>query len=360
MKSLKLFQPIACVLVFASATFAQQEPALQHRTVSERPATRPSAEPLGIALENYDYPYPVKFLEMKAGEETVRMGYMDVGARGTGNGKNVVLLHGKNFGGYYWKDTIDAFAEQGYRVIVPDQVGWGKSSKPDMHYTFDDMAKNTAVLLDNLKVDKAILIGHSMGGMLAVKFASAQPARVERVLLESPIGMEDYSKHFGNQTVETFYAAELKPADEATIRDQMAGYFADAKSSKVDPLAEIPIRVRLSGEYPRWAKAKAQQSHMIHEQPVRESYRSLGMPVYIIVGDKDKTVPGGEYVPAEQRQGLGNYPKLATDAAAQIPQGKAEVMKDTGHIPHVEKPAEFNAKALNFAKGGGPTMTVTE
>lgn len=360
MKALKLFQPIACVLALASASFAQQEPALQHRTVAERPATRPAAEPLGIALENYDYPYPVQFLELAADKETVRMAYMDVSPRGMSNGKTVVLLHGKNFAGYYWKDTIDAFSEQGYRVIVPDQVGWGKSSKPDTHYSFDEMAKNTAILLDNLKVDKAILIGHSMGGMLAVKFATLHPARVERMILEAPIGLEDYSKHFGNQTVETLYAAELKPMDEATIRDRMAQYFADPRSSAIDALAEIPIRVRLSGEYPRWAKAKALQSHMIHEQPVRENFRSLGMPVYIVVGDKDKTVPGAEYVPAEQRQGLGNYPKLATNAAAEIPQGKAEVMKDTGHIPHVEKPAEFNAKALNFAKGGGPSVTTTE
>jgi pimeloyl-ACP methyl ester carboxylesterase len=361
MRALKPLQFIS-VLLLAPLAFAQQypEPALQQRTLSERPATRPSAtEPLGIALENYDYPYPVKFLEFTNEGQTVRMGYMDVDPAGSKNGQTVVLMHGKSFAGYYWRQTIEALTSSGYRVVVPDQVGWGKSSKPDMHYSFDLLANNTAKLLDSLKVDKVVVVGHSTGGMLATKFATLYGSRVTKLVLESPIGMEDYSKFIPAQTPETLYAAEMKPTDEKQVRDYYAAYFADPKPSMIDPLAEIPLRVRLSGEYPRWAKAAALTSQMIYEQPVRESYRSLGMPVLFIVGDKDHTIPMAEYAPAEARQGLGDYPKLAQDGAADMPHGKALVLKDTGHVPHLERPAEFNQAVLNFMKDGEP-ITKTE
>ena len=67
------------------------------------------------------------------------------------NNKNIVLLHGKNFNGAYWETTIKALTKEGFRVIVPDQIGFGKSSKPDnFQYTFQQFAENTKKLLDRL------------------------------------------------------------------------------------------------------------------------------------------------------------------------------------------------------------------
>ena len=70
------------------------------------------------------------------------------------NGKTVVLFHGKAFGGYYFRNVIEALTESGYRVVAPDQIGWGKSAKPDIHYSFQLLAANTAALLDHLGVGK--------------------------------------------------------------------------------------------------------------------------------------------------------------------------------------------------------------
>src|SRR3954469_21042862 len=112
-----------------------------------------STEPLGIALEGYAYPYPVKFFPLRIEGQDLRMAYMDVppveGSAGCGT---VVLLHGKNFFGAYWKETIGVLAKAGFRVIVPDQIGFGKSSKPDIHYSFHLLAKNTRDLLASLGV----------------------------------------------------------------------------------------------------------------------------------------------------------------------------------------------------------------
>src|SRR5436305_4026604 len=124
------------------------------------PTTR---EPLGIALEGYDYPYPVRYFSLTIEHQDLRMAYMDVApADGSSTAGTVVLFHGKNFFGAYWKDTIAALTAAGYRVIVPDQIGFGKSSKPDIHYSLHLLAANTRQLLESLGINKAAVTGHSM------------------------------------------------------------------------------------------------------------------------------------------------------------------------------------------------------
>ena len=123
-------------------------------------AFRASAQDtLSITLENVRYPYPVHFLPLKVEGQDIRMAYMDV-QPANANGKAVILFHGKNFGGYYWKDVIAALAAKGYRVIVPDQIGFGKCSKPFIHYSFHEFARYNKALLDTLNIRKVFVLGH--------------------------------------------------------------------------------------------------------------------------------------------------------------------------------------------------------
>src|SRR5437016_2693735 len=156
--------------------------------VAADPAPR---EPYGIDLEGFAYPYPVNLLPLVNDDEAVRMAYMDVAAAQP-NGRIVVLLHGRNFPSSYWAPVIKTLNEAGYRVVVPDQVGFGKSSKPSGELHFDTLARNTIALLDSLQIPKADIVAHSLGGMLAVRVARAYPDRVNRLVLTAPIGLEDY------------------------------------------------------------------------------------------------------------------------------------------------------------------------
>jgi pimeloyl-ACP methyl ester carboxylesterase len=97
------------------------------------------------------------------------MAYMDVPPTSGANGSTVVLVHGKAFGGYYFLNVIETLTSAGYRVVAPDQLGWGKSSKPDIHYSFQLFAANTAALLDHLGVGQVSVLGHSTGGMTATR-----------------------------------------------------------------------------------------------------------------------------------------------------------------------------------------------
>jgi pimeloyl-ACP methyl ester carboxylesterase len=146
----------------------------------------------GRRARGFPYPYPVHFLPLTLEGEDLRLGYMDVASAGPPNGRTVVLLHGRNFPSSYWEPTIRALAGAGYRVVAPDQIGFGKSSKPGFAYSFDAMARATIALTDSLHVDRFDLVGHSMGGMLAGRLARAYGSRIDHLVLYSPIGLEDY------------------------------------------------------------------------------------------------------------------------------------------------------------------------
>jgi pimeloyl-ACP methyl ester carboxylesterase len=126
--------------------------------------------------------YSVQFFQLQVENQDLRMAFRDVEPTGASNGKAVLLLHGKNFSGFYWEPTIEFLAQQGYRVIAPDELGFGASSRPDIHYSFHQMAQNTKALLGYLGIQQVDVIAHSMGGMLGVRFALLFPEMVEKLV----------------------------------------------------------------------------------------------------------------------------------------------------------------------------------
>ena len=98
------------------------------------------AGPLGIALEGFAYPHPVTYLDLTRDGEAQRLAYMDVAPTGQANGRTVLLLHGRNFPSSYWEPVIAALTGAGYRVVAPDQLGFGKSSKVTTGYDYDTFA----------------------------------------------------------------------------------------------------------------------------------------------------------------------------------------------------------------------------
>jgi pimeloyl-ACP methyl ester carboxylesterase len=304
---------------------------------------------LGIGLEGWPYPYPVRFMPFEVGGQRLRMAFMDVAPASTPNGRVVVLLHGKNFDSSYWSGTIGALAAAGFRVVVPDQIGFNKSSKPDLEYSFDVLAANTARLLDSLNIRDVDVVGHSTGGMLAVRFARAHAERVKRLVLEDPIGLEDYRLFIPPQTTETLFEAERHSTVEQ-YRAFIKRYFPVLPPAQYEPFVEWRARIGLSGEFDRYAMTVALTYQMIYRQPVRYEYRLLQMPVLLIVGEQDRTTPLRAYAPAEVATEMGNYPAMAQQACAEARDCRLMVLPGLGHVPHLEAPESFNAKLLDFLR----------
>ena len=144
--------------------------------------TPTDVKPGSITCDECPYPYPSKYLDISVYDQDVRIAYMDTPAQGTPNGHTVLLLHGNNFGGFYFKAIIDGLTKEGFRVITPDQIGYGRSSKPIAPYNFNSQVRNTYRILQHEKIERVMVIGHSMGGMMAARFATQFPKATERIV----------------------------------------------------------------------------------------------------------------------------------------------------------------------------------
>lgn len=301
---------------------------------------------LGIAMEGYDYPYPVAFLRLTVDGQDARMAYMDVPPAAPANGCTVVLFHGKNFFGAYWEPTIRMLRDAGYQVVVPDQIGFGKSSKPEIPYSLHRMGRHTAMLLDSLDVEEVAVMGHSMGGMVASRFSLMYPERVSHLILENPIGLEDYREKAPYVPTEQIYESTLAQTEEA-IRDYQKSYYVEWRP-EYEEYVQVHYRWTLSGEYPRLAKVSALTAQMIYEQPVVHEFPRLQVETLLVIGQEDRTALGKGRVSEDVRATMGQYPALGRAAAEAIPEAQLVPLENVGHIPHFEAPASFHEAVLSF------------
>ena len=279
------------------------------------------------------------------------MAYMDVRPADP-NGHVVVLLHGKNFCAATWEGSVKALSAAGYRVIAPDQVGWCKSTKPEHYqYTFEQLAANTHALLQSLGITRAIVMGHSTGGMLAIRYGLLFPADTERLVLVDPLGLEDWrAKGVPWQSLDAQFETQLKTTADS-IRDyERATYYAGTWKPEYEPWVQM-----LAGMYRGPGKRvvawnSALTYDMIYTQPVFYEFEKLAMPVLLMIGDKDTTAPGKQLAPPELRAQLGHYPELAKAAVARMKQAKLIEFPDLGHSPQIQDPAGFHAALLAALK----------
>lgn len=292
---------------------------------------------LDIMLSNYEYPNEVHFLNLESQGQDLRMAYMDVHPQ-KANGKTVTLLHGKNFNGAYWKTTIDALTKEGYRVIVPDQIGFGKSSKPvGYQFTFQQLAENTKAVLDELNIDNTFLLGHSMGGMLATRFALMYPEVVEKLILENPIGLEDWKLVAPYNSIDDNYQKELAATYESTQKYQLEFYYDNQWKPAYDEWVYLLTGWIEHPEYPTVAMNNAQTSDMIFTQPVLYEFEHIQAPTLLIIGTRDRTAIGKNDVKDKAvRDQMGQYQILGKETQKKIPGSQLVELDNVGHMPHIE------------------------
>ncbi len=339
-----LFLP---TLLLAACASAPTPPAAAGgASASAAEPTYAAAEPIGAAMEGWAYPYPVQTLQFEQDGRLLRVAYMDV-QPAQPNGRTVVLFHGKNFGADYWAGTIRTLSARGYRVVAPDQIGFGRSAKPEMRYTFANLVEHNVRLLDHLKIDRAAIVANSMGGMVGVHFARSQPQRVSALVLENPLGLEDYVPAIPPQPTAALVKLEMAQTT-ASYRSFIKSYFKDNYRPEFERFVEQFARVQRSSEYPRVAHVSALTYQMIYEGPTYGELPKLQVPVLLAIGQLDRTVFGRRFAPPEAVKALGNFPQLGKDAQRRIPGAKLVEFENVGHVPHLEAPERFHAAVLEF------------
>jgi len=303
---------------------------------------------LDVNLENYKYPFAVSYINLATQQQSLKMAYMDV-KPGKPNGKTVVLLHGKNFNGAYWRETAQALSGKGYRVVIPDQVGFGKSSKPQyFQYTFQQLAQHTKAILDSLGIDKAAILGHSMGGMLATRFALMYPETTWKLILENPIGLEDWKLKVPYQSVNDWYKRELGQSYDKIKNYQLKSYYDNQWKPAYNEWVNLLAGWTINKDYPLIAWNAALTYDMIFTQPVVYELEKLKEPTLLIIGTRDRTALGKELASATDQKTMGLYNELGKSTAAKIKGSLLKELDNVGHLPHIESFERFINPLLDF------------
>ncbi len=298
------------------------------------PPSSPPADwgPISINLEEFEYPYPVDFMNFSVYGEDVRIAYMDVAPAGSANGRTVILHHGGLYYGWYWSEQIKALTQEGYRVVVKDRLGWGKSSKPIIPYSINLWASNTARLMDHLGIEQAALLGHSIGGQMVTRFAFLYPERITHLVTVNQVGLTDRraGRGFRPLTGEVNTNPDMEAAYSSLLRWASNNY----STWRPEFLEHMRIRYgqRLSGDWPRMAYVSRLTGHMRAMDTVVNNWQHIQTRTLILGGEED-------------------YPTFAEEArlaADTFPNGEVFLIPGAGHNPHEEKPIIVSRELIRF------------
>ena len=336
--AMRVLLTFGCALALTSLT-------LHARQNAPAPPTPPGIAPGSITSEEVPYPYPVSYLPLTMYGQDVRMAFMDVAPAARPNGHTVVLLHGNNFAGFYFGGPIDALRNEGFRVVVPDQIGYGRSSKPIVPYNFHDMARNTRLLLQSLKIDRAMIVGHSMGGMTATRFATQNPGMTERLVLYNPIGLVDQRFRQPWESTDEAYRRTLGSTYQS-IRTFLMRYVAHNPAvwnADFETFARVRYAQTLSADWPRLAMVQTLLNQAIYFDVVVNDWEHITAPT-LLFGGADDVLPGSAAVFRQRMQFV----------AERIPNGRGRVhlIPGLGHVPHLEAPDKTYPPLIAFLKEG--------
>jgi len=244
-----------------------------------------------------------------------------------GSGPTVILLHGLGGSTQAWMFNIAPLAEK-YHVVVPDQIGFGKSDKPLVNYRIRTYVDFLDQFCKQLKIERASLVGNSMGGWIAAAYTAAFPDRVDKLVLVDAAGYAPPK----DLDPRTFYS--LNPTTREGTKVLLSRVFY-GKAFQTDAAIEQAIAARLAAGDGYTIKSIT-ESIIRGEDLLDETVKTIKRPTLIIWGRQDGLVP------------LAQGEHFNKDIAG----SKLIIIEQCGHIPNLEKAAEFNAALLKFLGEG--------
>lgn len=304
----------------------------------------------------FTYPWPIHYHELHTQHQTLCQAYMDIQPdHGYHSNHTIMLFHGKNFCGATWEATARTFLSSGYRVIIPDQIGFCKSSKPATYqFSLQQLATNTHSILASLNItspSSVSVMGHSLGGMLATRFTLMYPSEVSRLILVNPIGLEDWkAKGVPYNSINNIYLGE-RASNYTSIRGyEQSTYYAGSWSPHYDIWVNMLLRVYTGPEAETYAFDQALITDAVYTQPIVYELPLLAQTkMLLVVGAKDNTAIGKAWAPPEVQAVLGNYSILGKEAVKAIgPNATLVEFAELGHAPQIQDPERFHEALMGW------------
>ena len=270
--------------------------------------------------------------------EGVRVHYQEAG---DGEAPPLLLIHGFCASNFVWSDVLLPLAAAGFRVIAPDLIGFGFSEKPrgGWGYTIEAQARMIVQLMDELKIERACLVGSSYGGAVAALCALDYAERVERLILVGAVSNDDVKRQ-----------ALLRLAATPVVGDLISPLVLDSprllrwRMGKV--YAHNSENAHLYGEERMEAHHRPLRTANAHRavlctlrrwkagRILAEAHR-IRQPTLLIWGENDRDIPLSD----------------GAHLLAEIPEARLIVFRRTGHLPQEERPPQFTRLVADFCRG---------
>lgn len=255
--------------------------------------------------------------------------------------KTIVLIHGLASNAGFWRYAIPELSKN-YRVIAVDLPGYGKSQKGAYSYSMTFYADQIKRLADELKLDKFILVGHSMGGQIGITFALKYPGRLEKLVLASPAGVEAFNQAEGNWLRSVMTEASVKKTTEEGIRRNLAMNFY-SWDNKWEWMVEERVGMIKEKDFDEFAYAVVRCVNGMLDEPTHDKLKNISVPTLIVYGKNDRLIPNPYLHP-------GSAANIFKWGAKQIPNSKLYEIDNCGHLLQIEHPQEFSNAVLDFIK----------
>ncbi|RAU35043.1 alpha/beta fold hydrolase [Pseudomonas sp. RIT411] len=256
-----------------------------------------------------------------------------------GDGSPLVLIHGVGLSKEMWGGQLAGLAPR-YQVIAYDMLGHGASRRPAAEATLDDYAGQLAELLDHLALETAVVVGFSMGGLVARAFALGHPQRLDALVILNSVFNRSVEQRSG--VLERTRQAELEGPD-ANLDSALARWFSreyqGANPAQIQALRQAFANNDPQGYLTTYALFATQDRYGA------ERLDSIQVPTLVATGELDS----------------GSTPEMARQLAARIPRARTAVLADQRHMMPVESPKLVNALLLDFiddALGKAPSTSI--
>ncbi|MGQ9642425.1 MAG: alpha/beta fold hydrolase [Ignavibacterium sp.] len=253
----------------------------------------------------------------------------------------LVFIHGLASNAGFWRYNIPELSKH-FRVVAVDLPGYGKSQKGDYSYSLSFYAETIKNLIDELQLKNVVIVGHSMGGQIAIIFALNYPGKLSKLILAAPAGFEEFQRGEGDWLRSVITMSGVKATTEEGIRRNLSNNFYNW-SDKWEWMVEERVRMRKAKDFDEFAYTVDRCVDAMLDEPTFDKLSRITTPTLIIHGKYDGLIPN-PYL----------HPGFPSDVFAKgerdIPNAKRVEIDCAGHMIQIEKSEEFNNAVINFLK----------
>ncbi len=258
---------------------------------------------------------------------------------GTGQ-DTLLLIHGLGSNLSFWRPLLPHLSNTFY-LVAPDLPGYGLSTKEDVPGTMTFFAQILHALMDTLGLQRVTLVGHSMGGQIAMTLALMHPERIARVILLAPAGIETFTPEEAAQIQALFTPEAIASATPEQIRYNVALNFARYAPERFDWVVTQRLALQQCPDFPAYAEANARSVTGMLKEPVAEYLTAWSHPTLVLWGEEDRLIPNRFFHPSLD---------ILTETRRCLSSARVVSIPDAGHLLQVEQPKAVAREICRFLR----------